>query len=116
MGEVDDRGCCYNLDLVRTWDIASPDVDTKDKPKPLLTPFRCLLFLLFLVAIMGGVYFLIENRGRLIDFAHQTTAFVRDQGPVPFFAALAVLPAVGLPVSAFYLAAGAVFPLWVSLA
>ena len=91
-------------------------MDIKDKPKPLLTLSRCLLFLLFLVAITGGVYFLVENRGGLIDFAHQTTAFVRDQGPVPFFAALAVLPAVGLPVSAFYLAAGAVFPLWVSLA
>jgi len=90
-------------------------VDTKDKPKPLLTPFRSLLFLLFLVAITGGAYFLIEHREGLIDLAHQMTSFVRDQGPVPFFAALAVLPAVGLPVSAFYLAAGAVFPLWVSL-
>jgi len=106
---------CYNLDPARAWAIASPDVDTKDKPKPLLTPFRSLLFLLFLVAITGGAYFLIEHREGLIDLAHQMTSFVRDQGPVPFFAALAVLPAVGLPVSAFYLAAGAVFPLWVSL-
>jgi uncharacterized membrane protein YdjX (TVP38/TMEM64 family) len=63
----------------------------------------------------GGVYFLVGHRAGLIDLAHRTTAVVRDQGPVPFFAALAVLPAVGLPVSAFYLAAGAVFPLWISL-
>jgi len=63
----------------------------------------------------GGVYLLIDGRSGLIDLARQTTELVRDQGPVPFFAALVVLPAVGVPVSAFYLAAGAVFPLWVSL-
>ncbi len=105
----------YNLDPASTSGIASPDVGTKDKSKPLLTPFRCFLGLLFLAAMAGVVYLLIDHRAGLIDLAHRTTAFVRDQGPVPFFAALAVLPAVGLPVSAFYLAAGAVFPLWVSL-
>ena len=43
------------------------------------------------------------------------TAWIRDHGPVPFFTGLALLPAFGLPVTAFYLAAGAVFPLWISL-
>lgn len=108
-------GCRYSLDPASTWGIASPDVDTREKPKPLLTPLRCFLGLLFLATIAGGVYLLIDHRSGLIDLARQATAFVRDQGPIPFFAALAILPAVGLPVSAFYLAAGAVFPLWVSL-
>jgi uncharacterized membrane protein YdjX (TVP38/TMEM64 family) len=105
----------YNLDPASTSGIASPGVDTKEELKPFLTPFRCFLGLLFLAVMAGVVYLLIDHRSGLIDLAHRTTAFVRDQGPVPFFAALAFLPAVGLPVSAFYLAAGAVFPLWVSL-
>jgi len=33
-----------------------------------------------------------------------------DAGPVPFFLALAVLPAVGVPTTPFYLLAGAAFP------
>jgi uncharacterized membrane protein YdjX (TVP38/TMEM64 family) len=36
-------------------------------------------------------------------------AFFRDAGPWPFFTAMAVLPALGFPVSAFSMAAGPVF-------
>lgn len=36
-------------------------------------------------------------------------AYFRDAGPWPFFAAMAVLPAVGFPISAFNVVAGPVF-------
>jgi uncharacterized membrane protein YdjX (TVP38/TMEM64 family) len=104
-----------SLDPTSTWGIASPSVDTKDKPKPLITPFRCSFALLIVALIAGSAYLILDYRADLIDMAHRTTEFVRDQGPIPFFAGLAVLPAVGLPVSLFYLAAAAVFPLWISL-
>jgi uncharacterized membrane protein YdjX (TVP38/TMEM64 family) len=62
-----------------------------------------------------AAWFAFQYRATLGDWARQVTALVREQGPLPFFTALAFLPAVGLPVSAFYLAAGAVFPLGVSV-
>lgn len=39
-----------------------------------------------------------------------------EAGPVPFFLALAILPAMGFPVTPFYLVAGAVFDLPTALA
>jgi len=105
----------YILDPGATWDIASPDVDYEEKPKPLLTPLRSFLALLLVAALAVGGYLLRDYWPDLGEWAHRTTSFVRDQGPIPFFVGLAILPAIGLPVSAFYLAAGAVFPLWVSL-
>ena len=44
--------------------------------------------------------------GRSIDAALDV---LRSAGPVPFFLAMAVLPAVGAPISLFYLAAGSAF-------
>lgn len=38
----------------------------------------------------------------------------REIGPYPFFAALALLPAIGLPTTPFYVLAGATFPLWIN--
>ncbi len=40
---------------------------------------------------------------------------IKSGGPVPFFAAMALLPLVGIPITPFYLAAGAVFEPLVSL-
>ena len=41
--------------------------------------------------------------------------WIKSGGPVPFFAAMALLPLVGIPITPFYLAAGAVFEPLVSL-
>ena len=81
----------------------------------LVTPFRLLLAALLLVLGLLAACFAFQHRAELGEWAHAVTAWIRDKGPVPFFTGLALLPAVGLPVSAFYLAAGAVFPLWISL-
>jgi uncharacterized membrane protein YdjX (TVP38/TMEM64 family) len=89
-------------------------VQKERKQKALVTPIRVLLAVLVVVAGIG-LAVLYCYRSELGDLAHDVTAFVREQGPIPFLAALAVLPLVGVPVSAFYLAAGAVFPLWISL-
>lgn len=40
---------------------------------------------------------------------------MRDTGPLTFFAAMAVLPVIGFPVTPFYLLAGATFGVWTSL-
>lgn len=81
----------------------------------LVTPFRLFLALLLLALGVVAAWFAFQHRAELGEWAHAVTAWIRDHGPVPFFTGLALLPAVGLPVSAFYLASGAVFPLWISL-
>ena len=63
----------------------------------------CLLALLIAA---GGVL------GYRMDASFQVRrgiAFFREAGPWPFFIAMAVLPAVGFPLSPFALAAGPVF-------
>ncbi len=59
------------------------------------------------VAAVGGVAVLrgLDVRG-LID---QTLEFMREAGPVAFFSGMAVLPAVGMPLSPFTLSAGSIF-------
>jgi uncharacterized membrane protein YdjX (TVP38/TMEM64 family) len=50
--------------------------------------------------------------GRQVDAGLQMrrcVAFFRDAGALPFFTAMAVLPAIGFPISAFNVAAGPVF-------
>lgn len=54
------------------------------------------------VVVLAGKY---DVRERMM----QVVAMVRAAGPLPFFAAMALLPAVGFPLSAFTLAAGPVF-------
>jgi uncharacterized membrane protein YdjX (TVP38/TMEM64 family) len=39
----------------------------------------------------------------------------REAGPVPFFTALAILPAIGFPTTPFYILAGATFSPWVNV-
>jgi len=86
----------------------------KDK-QPLVTAVRLGLAVIFLAGLCLAGYLAFQHRAELGELAHAVTAWIRDHGPVPFFTGLALLPAVGLPVTAFYLAAGAVFPLWISL-
>jgi uncharacterized membrane protein YdjX (TVP38/TMEM64 family) len=52
---------------------------------------------------------LLWDRYDLKAHMHRLVDAVRDAGPLPFFLAMAVLPAVGFPLSAFTLAAGPVF-------
>ena len=42
-------------------------------------------------------------------YAHRAIALIQKEGPLPFFSALAILPAVGIPAMAFTLTAGPVF-------
>jgi uncharacterized membrane protein YdjX (TVP38/TMEM64 family) len=41
--------------------------------------------------------------------------WLNNASPVPFFVAMAVLPALGLPISPFMLVAGATFGIWIGL-
>lgn len=62
------------------------------------------------MALAGMVYLLWE--------AWDHEAFLRwkeEAGPVPFFAAMAVLPAIGFPVTPFFILAGATFGVAVGL-
>lgn len=95
--------------------LASIQVETEKRNNPLITPARLVVVVLLLALLVGAAFLLFEFRVEIAGWARRATALIREQGPVPFFAALAVLPAVGLPVSAFYLAAGAAFPLAVSV-
>ena len=65
------------------------------------------LAILIVVAVIGGILVLrgLDIRG-LIDSGLE---LVRDAGPVTFFSTMAVVPAVGFPLSPFTLTAGSVF-------
>lgn len=69
---------------------------------------RLLIFGVGMVVIAVAVFALagrFDVQGRM----NQMVEIVRDAGPVPFFAAMAVLPAAGFPLSAFTFVAGPVF-------
>lgn len=59
----------------------------------------------FLMIVCGVAAFHFDVRGEM----DRVLAVVRTAGPLPFFTAMALLPAVGFPLSAFTLAAGPVF-------
>jgi uncharacterized membrane protein YdjX (TVP38/TMEM64 family) len=61
-----------------------------------------------LVAVVGTMGFLAADWD-VSAAIRQTINRFRDAGPAPFFLAMAVLPAVGFPLSAFTVAAGPVF-------
>ncbi|GAB5560747.1 MAG: hypothetical protein SynsKO_23940 [Synoicihabitans sp.] len=69
-----------------------------------------LIYKLAALALVGGIVGVLILRGldvrALID---DSLALIRDAGPVAFFAGMAVLPAVGFPLSPFTLTAGSVF-------
>lgn len=79
-------------------------METRPSPlKPLL------VVLLFLAAAGGGFWWLKIHEfdvGRSIGAG---VAVLRDAGPLAFFSAMAVLPAVGCPLSFFTLTAGTAF-------
>jgi uncharacterized membrane protein YdjX (TVP38/TMEM64 family) len=59
------------------------------------------------VVLVAGV--LVARGLDLMGLVQRGLAVIRDAGPVAFFAAMALLPAVGAPISAFSLSAGPAF-------
>lgn len=69
-----------------------------------------LLIKLGLVAVVAVVVAVLLLRGvDLKGLSHQTMDYIRTAGPWVFFAAMALLPAIGAPLSVFCLAAGPAF-------
>jgi len=65
-----------------------------------------------------GIVALVLGLGYVIIALWDRDALVRwmsEVSPVPFFAAMAVLPAVGVPLSPFLVVAGATFGFWIGL-
>lgn len=89
---------------------------TDEKPNPpkpfftrMILPLRYWVVCLVLLAGIA-IYFI------GIDWdLHQILAWIRDLGPIPFFLALALLPAVGFPTTPFFLVAGAAFGLGIGI-
>lgn len=103
------------LDPGTTSGLASLEVEPGKNKRVWVTPGHVFLAVLLLAGVALAGYFAFQHRAELGEWAHAVTAWIRAHGPIPFFTGLALLPAFGLPVTAFYLAAGAVFPLWISL-
>ncbi len=66
---------------------------------------------LCLVVLAGLVVYFVGIDWDFEDFLFR----VRDLGPVPFFLALTLLPAIGFPTTPFFLLAGAAFGVWISV-
>lgn len=73
-------------------------------------PNRALLLKLAVLAVAGLAVLALVVRGvDLMGWLQQALALVQQAGPVAFFSAMAVLPAVAVPLSPFSLTAGSVF-------
>ncbi len=76
----------------------------------LLTFIKGFLLGLLLLGVGAGALWLLQR----VD-PGAIAGWKREVGPVPFFIALAILPAVGFPTGPFYILAGASYPLWVNI-
>lgn len=69
--------------------------------------------------LAGPVLMVSVLAGLLVFWIHfEPTVFAdwkREAGPVPFFIGLALLPAIGVPPTPFFILAGATFSVWVNL-
>lgn len=66
----------------------------------------------------AGIAALVVGLGYVMIAIWDRDALVRwmsEASPVPFFVAMAVLPAIGVPLSPFMMVAGATFGIWVGL-
>ena len=70
---------------------------------------RKLWILGLTVVLLGGVLLALAGHFEVRARMDQVVEYVRDAGPIPFFTAMTLLPAVGFPLSAFTLVAGPVF-------
>jgi uncharacterized membrane protein YdjX (TVP38/TMEM64 family) len=90
-----------------------PQVDPREEtpePAKATAPRKAKLAgtgLVLLAAIAGLVW--LTRQTDVADGVRHGVAFFRQAGPLPFFAAMALLPAVGFPLAPFVVAAGPVF-------
>lgn len=71
------------------------------------SPLRAALGVLTLGVIAGAVWFSTDR---------QAVAEWREEaGPIPFFIALSILPALGFPTTPFFILAGALYGVWIGL-
>lgn len=83
-----------------------PDIEIVERGiRPSLT--RRVLGVLFLL-VLAGTLWITTDRQTILDWK-------REAGPVPFFLALAVLPALGFPTTPFFVLAGALYGVWTAL-
>ncbi|MEO6993180.1 MAG: VTT domain-containing protein, partial [Lacunisphaera sp.] len=66
--------------------------------------------IILIIAIAGGGFWWLKIHDFNVWLSIEgALADLRAAGPLPFFAAMAILPAVGFPISLFYLAAASAF-------
>jgi uncharacterized membrane protein YdjX (TVP38/TMEM64 family) len=58
--------------------------------------------------LLGAAVWLITDRSAVREIQ-------QDAGPIPFFVALAVLPAIGFPTTPFFVLAGGLFGIWTGM-
>ncbi len=78
----------------------------ENRPSPLKL---IVLVLLLLVGTGAGLWWLKIHDFNVRQSIEAGIAVLRDAGPWVFFTAFAVLPALGFPISVFYLTAGSAF-------
>lgn len=80
-------------------------------PAPAARKVPVLKLALLAVVLAAGAGLLLRGVGlaQLVAWFDQFVALIRDMGPWVFFAAMALLPAAGAPLSAFNLVAGEAF-------
>ena len=62
-----------------------------------------------LAAVVAGLWWFRAHNYSVRESIDAGIAVLRDAGPWAFFSALALLPAIGFPISVFYLTAGSAF-------
>jgi uncharacterized membrane protein YdjX (TVP38/TMEM64 family) len=72
-------------------------------------PVAKLVILGLVLVVAAGLVVRGVGLARLVEWFDQFVALIRDMGPWVFFSAMALLPAVGAPLSAFNLVAGEAF-------
>src|SRR5690606_38939710 len=89
--------------------LAWPSREGRSRSVAMLAP-KQKLWIAGLVVLLAGVgVFALADQLDLAARMDRVVERVRAAGPVPFFAAMTLLPAVGFPLSAFTLVAGPVF-------
>lgn len=72
-------------------------------------PIAKIVVALVVLAVLGALLLRSVGLARMVAWLDQFIALIRDLGPWMFFTAMALLPAVGAPLSAFNLVAGEAF-------
>lgn len=78
-------------------------------PKRLIDLKLIFVVLAMLVAAAAGLWWFKIHHYNVRESIDAGIALLRDAGPWVFFSAMALLPALGFPISVFYLAAGSAF-------